>query len=195
MTELLAVILISTILVNNVVLVQLLGDYPLLGVSKKLESTLAMAMVTTFVMSLSSVVSYLLFEWILKPLGAEYLHAFTFVMVIAATAQLTDRVVRKSSPVLYRLLGIFLPLIIVNCAVLGIALLAIKKAVDSVLDAFLYGFGSAIGVSLVMILFSAMHERIAVADVPGPFRGASIGMITAGLMSLALMGFSGLIKV
>lgn len=189
------VILISTILVNNFVLVQFLGLCPFMGVSNKLESAMGMALATTFVLSLSSVLSHLSYEWILKPLDVDYLRTITFILVIAVTVQFTEMVVKKSSPVLYRVLGIFLPLITVNCAVLGVALLTVKKGIDSVLDAFLYGFGAAVGFSLVLILFAAMRERIAVADVPVPFKGASIGMITAGLMSLAFMGFSGLIKL
>lgn len=189
------VILISTILVNNFVLVQFLGLCPFMGVSNKLESAMGMALATTFVLSLSSVLSHLSFEWILKPLEVEYLRTITFILVIAVTVQFTEMVVKKTSPVLYRVLGIFLPLITVNCAVLGVALLTVKKGIDSVLDAFLYGFGAAIGFSLVLVLFAALRERIAVADVPVPFKGASIGMITAGLMSLAFMGFSGLIKL
>lgn len=189
------VILISTILVNNFVLVQFLGLCPFMGVSNKLESAMGMALATTFVLSLSSVLSHLSYEWILKPLEVEYLRTITFILVIAVTVQFTEMVVKKTSPVLYRVLGIFLPLITVNCAVLGVALLTVKKGIDSVLDAFLYGFGAAIGFSLVLVLFAAMRERIAVADVPAPFKGASIGMITAGLMSLVFMGFSGLIKL
>lgn len=189
------VILISTILINNFVLVQFLGLCPFMGVSNKLESAMGMALATTFVLSLSSVLSHLSFEWILKPLGVEYLRTITFILVIAVTVQFTEMVVKKSSPVLYRVLGIFLPLITVNCAVLGVALLTVKKGIDSVLDAFLYGFGAAVGFSLVLVLFAALRERVAVADVPVPFKGASIGMITAALMSLAFMGFSGLIKL
>ncbi len=189
------VILISTILVNNFVLVQFLGLCPFMGVSNKLESAMGMALATTFVLSLSSVLSHLSYEWILKPLEVEYLRTITFILVIAVTVQFTEMVVKKTSPVLYRVLGIFLPLITVNCAVLGVALLTVKKGIDSVLDAFLYGFGAAIGFSMVLVLFAALRERIAVADVPTPFKGASIGMITAGLMSLAFMGFSGLIKL
>lgn len=189
------IILISTILVNNFVLVQFLGLCPFMGVSNKLETALGMSLATTFVLTLSSVLSYLTFNYILEPLGVEYLRTISFILVIAVTVQFTEMVVKKTSPLLYRVLGIFLPLITSNCAVLGVALLTVKKGIDSFLDALLYGFGAAVGFSLVLILFAAMRERIAVADVPTPFKGASIGMITAGLMSLAFMGFSGLIKI
>lgn len=189
------VILISTILVNNFVLVQFLGLCPFMGVSNKLETAMGMSLATTFVLTLSSVLSYLTFTYILEPLDVAYLKTISFILVIAVTVQFTEMVVKKTSPLLYRVLGVFLPLITSNCAVLGVALLTVKKGIDSFLDALLYGFGAAVGFSLVLILFAAMRERIAVADVPLPFKGASIGMITAGLMSLAFMGFSGLIKI
>lgn len=188
-------VLISTILVNNFVLVQFLGLCPFMGVSNKLETAMGMSLATTFVLTLSSVLSYLTYRYILVPLDVTYLRTLSFILVIAVTVQFTEMVVRKTSPLLHRVLGIFLPLITSNCAVLGVALLTVKKDIDTFIDAFLYGFGAALGFSLVLILFAAMRERIAVANVPTPFRGASIGMITAGLMSLAFMGFSGLIRI
>lgn len=188
-------VLISTILVNNFVLVQFLGLCPFMGVSNKLETAIGMSMATTFVLTLSSVLTYLVYTYVLTPLGVEYLKTVSFILVIAVTVQFTETVMRKTSPLLYRVLGIFLPLITVNCAVLGVALLTVKKGIDSVLYAFLYGFGGALGFSLVLVLFAALRERILVADVPAPFKGASIGMITAGLMSLAFLGFSGLIRI
>lgn len=188
-------VLVSTILVNNFVLVQFLGLCPFMGVSNKLEAAMGMSLATTFVLTLSSVLSYLTYAYVLVPLDVAYLKTISFILVIAVTVQFTEMVVRKTSPMLYRVLGIFLPLITSNCAVLGVALLTVKKGIDSFMDAFLYGFGAALGFSLVLVLFAAMRERIAVADVPTPFKGASIGLITAGLMSLAFMGFSGLIKI
>jgi len=187
-------ILVSTILVNNFVLVQFLGLCPFMGVSNKLETAMGMSLATTFVLTLSSVCSYLAFTYLLQPLGLEYLQTITFILVIAVVVQFTELVVRKTSPLLYRLLGIFLPLITTNCAVLGVALLNIKKQ-NGFLESILYGFGAAVGFSLVLILFSAMRERIAVSDVPSPFKGSAIGMITAGLMSLAFMGFTGLVNI
>jgi electron transport complex protein RnfA len=192
MTEYL-LILISTILVNNFVLVQFLGLCPFMGVSGKLETAMGMAMATTFVLTLSALCSYLAFTWMLQPLGLEFLQTITFILVIAVVVQFTEMVMRKTSPVLYRVLGIFLPLITTNCAVLGVALLNIKKQ-NGLIESILYGFGGAVGFSLVLILFSAMRERINVADVPKPFKGSAIGMITAGLMSLAFMGFTGLVN-
>ncbi|MGC3872873.1 electron transport complex subunit RsxA [Halomonas sp. GXIMD04776] len=187
-------ILVSTVLVNNFVLVQFLGLCPFMGVSNKLESAMGMAMATTFVLTLSSIVSYLTFHYLLVPLGLEYLRIIAFIMVIAAVVQFTEMMVRKTSPLLYQVLGIFLPLITTNCAVLGVALLSLNRQ-SSFMEATLYGFGAAVGFSLVLILFAAMRERLAVADVPRPFRGAAIAMITASLMSLAFMGFSGLVQV
>ncbi len=185
-------ILIGTVLVNNFVLVQFLGLCPFMGVSKKRETAMGMALATTFVLTLSSVCSYLVNEYILAPLGVEYLRTISFILVIAGVVQLTEMIVHKASPLLYEVLGIYLPLITTNCAVLGVALLNVREQ-NSFLESAVYGFGAAVGFSLVMILFSAMRERIAVADVPAAFQGAPIGLITAGLMSLAFMGFAGLV--
>lgn len=191
MTEYL-LILVSTILVNNFVLVQFLGLCPFMGVSNKLETAMGMSFATTFVLTLSSVCAYLVYTYVLLPFDLAYLQTISFILVIAVVVQFTELVVRKTSPLLYRVLGIFLPLITTNCAVLGVALLNIKKQ-NGFIESILYGFGAAIGFSLVLILFSAMRERLAFADVPSPFKGSAIGMITAGLMSLAFMGFTGLV--
>ncbi|MGA7981367.1 MAG: electron transport complex subunit RsxA [Chromatiaceae bacterium] len=187
-----ALILIGTILVNNFVLVKFLGLCPFMGVSKKLETAVGMAFATTFVLTLSGVVSWLVNEYLLVPLGIEYLRIIAFILVIAAVVQFTETVMHKTSPVLYQLLGIFLPLITTNCAVLGVALLN-QQEKRTFVESALYGFGAALGFSLVLILFAAIRERVAVADVPAPFQGAAIALITAGLMSLAFMGFSGLV--
>ena len=187
-------ILVSTILVNNFVLVQFLGLCPFMGVSSKLETAMGMSLATTFVLTLSSVCSYLTYEFILEPLDITYLKTISFILVIAVVVQFTEMFVRKASPVLYKVLGVFLPLITTNCAVLGVALLNIKKENDFIESVF-YGFGAAVGFSLVLILFAAMRERIAVSDEPMPFQGAAIGMITAGLMALAFMGFTGLVTL
>ena len=187
-------ILVSTVLVNNFVLVQFLGLCPFMGVSNKLESAMGMSLATTFVLTLSSIVSYLTFHYLLAPLGLEYLRTIAFIMVIAVVVQFTEIMVRKTSPLLYQVLGIFLPLITTNCAVLGVALLSLNRQ-SSFMEATLFGFGAAVGFSLVLVLFAAMRERLMLADVPRPFRGAAIAMITASLMSLAFMGFSGLVQV
>jgi electron transport complex protein RnfA len=186
-------ILISTVLVNNFVLVQFLGLCPFMGVSNKLETAMGMSLATTFVLTLSSVCSYLVYTYLLVPFELIYLQTVSFIFVIAVVVQFTEMVVHKTSPMLYKLLGIFLPLITTNCAVLGVALLNIRKQNDFI-ESIGYGFGAAVGFSLALILFSAIRERIAVADVPVVFKGPAIGMITAGLMSLAFMGFAGLVQ-
>ncbi|MDG1773087.1 MAG: electron transport complex subunit RsxA [Oceanicoccus sp.] len=187
-----SLLLIGAILVNNFVLVQFLGLCPFMGVSNKLETAIGMSSATTFVLTLASIVSWMTYEWLLLPLGLEYLKTISFILVIAVVVQFTEMVVRKTSPILYKVLGVFLPLITTNCAVLGVALLNINKQ-HTFVESALYGFGAALGFSLVLVLFAAMRERLAVADVPDPFKGAAIGMITAGLMSLAFMGFAGLV--
>ncbi len=189
----LALILISTILVNNFVLVKFLGLCPFMGVSRKLETATGMGLATTFVLTLSSVCSYLVESYILAPLGLEYLRTIAFILTIAVVVQFTEMVVHKTSPVLYQVLGIFLPLITTNCAVLGVALLNVQEK-NGFLESAVYGFGAAVGFSLVLSLFAAIRERVAVADVPVAFRGPAIALVTAGLMSLAFMGFAGLIK-
>lgn len=192
MTEFL-LLLISTVLVNNFVLVKFLGLCPFMGVSSKLETAIGMSLATTFVLTLASLCSYLVDHYLLEPLDLLYLRTLTFILVIAVVVQFTEMVVHKTSPTLYRLLGIFLPLITTNCAVLGVALLNVN-ARHNFINSVVYGFGAAVGFSLVLILFAAMRERLAAADVPVPFKGAAIAMITAGLMSLAFMGFTGLVK-
>jgi electron transport complex protein RnfA len=186
-------ILVSTVLVNNFVLVQFLGLCPFMSVSRKVETATGMALATTFVLTLSSVSSYLVNEYLLIPLGIEYLRIIAFILVIAAVVQFTEMVVHKTSPLLYQVLGIFLPLITTNCAVLGVALLNVQKQ-HSFIESALYGFGASVGFSLVLIMFASMRERLTVADVPTPFKGAAIAMITAGLMSMAFMGFTGLVR-
>ncbi|MFT0213785.1 electron transport complex subunit RsxA [Pseudomonas sp. F1_0610] len=194
MSELL-LILISAILVNNFVLVQFLGLCPFMGVSKKIETAIGLSLATTFVLTIAAICSYLVQNYILKPLDLEFLRTISFILVIAVVVQFTEMVVNKTSPVLYRVLGIFLPLITTNCIVLGVALLNANHSEYTFLTASLNGFAAGIGFSLVLVLFAAMRERIAIADVPKPFQGSAIAMITAGLMSLAFMGFSGLIKL
>lgn len=193
MTEYL-LILVSTILVNNFVLVQFLGLCPFMGVSNKLETAIGMSAATTFVLTLASVCSYLIYTYLLIPLELVYLKTISFILVIAVVVGFTELAIKKASPLLYRVLGIFLPLITTNCAVLGVALLNTKSN-NSFVESILYGFGAAVGFSLVMVLFAAMRERIAVANVPKAFQGSAIAMVTAGLMSLAFLGFTGLVNI
>lgn len=189
-----ALILVSTVLVNNFVLVKFLGLCPFMGVSRKLETAMGMSLATTFVLTLSSVFSYIINQYMLTPLGLEYLRTIAFIMNIAVVVNFTEMLVHKTSPVLHNVLGIFLPLITTNCAVLGVALLNVQQS-HGFLESAFYGFGAAVGFSLVLILFAGVRERLEAADVPKPFRGAAIGLITAGLMSLAFMGFAGLVNV
>ncbi|MBI5429110.1 MAG: electron transport complex subunit RsxA [Nitrosomonadales bacterium] len=191
MTEYL-LILLATVFVNNIVMVKILGLCPFMGVSKKLEASIGMGAATTFVLTLASGSSYLINEYLLGP-ELSYLTTLSFIVVIAGIVQFTEMVVAKTSPVLYQVLGIYLPLITTNCAVLGIPLLNVQ-AKHNFMESIFFGMGGALGFTLVMVLFAGLRERMEGADVPVIFKGSAIAMITAGLMSLSFMGFSGLIK-
>lgn len=184
-------IVIGAVLVNNVVLVRILGLCPFMGVSKKLETAVGMGAATTFVLTLGAGSSYLIDHYLLQPFGLDYLRTLSFIVVIAAIVQFTELVVQKSSPLLHQVLGIYLPLITTNCAVLGVPLLNVGLK-HNFLQSLLFGFGSAVGFTLALVLFASIRERLDGADVPLPFKGTAIAMITAGLMSLAFMGFAGL---
>lgn len=184
-------VLLGTALVNNVVLVKFLGLCPFMGVSNKLDTAVGMGLATTFVLTLASATSWILEHLVLAPLGLGFLRILSFILVIAAVVQFTELVVHKTSPVLYSLLGIYLPLITTNCAVLGIALLNVQED-NGFLQSLVYGLGSALGFTLVMVVFAGMRERLALAQVPASFAGAPIAFIAAGLLSLAFMGFAGL---
>ena len=190
----LVVILISTVLVNNFVLVRFLGLCPFLGVSRNLEAATGMSLATAFVLTLSSATAYLLHSYILVPLELEYLRTLTFILVIAASVQFTEIMVRRLSPLLDQVLGIYIPLIATNCAVLGVALLNVQQAQGFVQSVF-YGFGASAGFALVLVMFAAIRERLEAADIPAPFRGTAIALMTAGMMSLAFMGFSGMARL
>lgn len=192
MTEYL-LIFVSTVLVNNFVLVKFLGLCPFMSVSSKLETATGMGLATTFVLTLSSISSYLVNQYLLVPLELEFLRTIAFILIIAGVVQFTEMVVHKTSPMLYQMLGIFLPLITTNCAVLGVALLNVQQENGFIASA-VYGFGAAVGFSLVLVLFAAIRERVVAADVPETFQGAPIAFITAGIMALAFMGFAGLVK-
>jgi len=187
-------LLVGTVFVNNIVLVKFLGLCPFMGVSRKVETAIGMSAATTFVLTLSAILSFMINSWILAPLGLEFLRTIAFIIAIAAVVNFTELVVHKTSPLLYNVLGIFLPLITTNCAVLGVALINVQEA-NNFMQSAIFGFGAALGFSIVLVLFAAMRERVNVADVPVPFQGAAIGLVTAGLMSLAFMGLSGLVKV
>ena len=186
-------ILIGTVLVNNIVLVKILGLCPFMGVSKKLEASIGMAGATAFVLSIGSMTSWGITHYLLEPNGLEYLRTLSFIVIIAGVVQFTEMVMEKNFPPLYQALGIFLPLITTNCAVLGIPLLNAQSS-HSFMESLFFGMGGAIGFSLVLILFASMRERLEAADVPIALKGSAIAMVTAALMSLAFMGFAGLDK-
>jgi len=190
----LILILIGTVLVNNFVLARFLGLCPFMGVSRNLEAATGMSLATAFVLTLSSAASYLLHEYLLVPLDLEYLRTISFILVIAASVQFTEIMVRRFSPLLDQVLGIFIPLIATNCAVLGVALLNVQQAKGFVESVF-FGLGASMGFALVLVLFGAIRERLEASDIPRPFRGTAIALMTAGIMSLAFMGFSGMARL
>ena len=191
MTNNYLLIIISTVLVNNIVLTKILGLCPFMGVSKKLETSISMSAATAFVLTIGSMSSWAINHYLLEPNDLVYLRTLTFIVVIAAVVQFTEMLMEKNFPFLYRMLGIFLPLITTNCAVLGIPLLN-AQASHTLLESAFFGFGGAIGFSIVLILFASLRERLDGANVPLPFKGTAIAMTTAGLMSLGFMGFIGL---
>lgn len=183
-------IFISAIFVNNIVLSQFLGICPFLGVSKKVDTALGMGAAVAFVLTLATVVTFLLQEHVLVPLHIEYLQTISFILVIAALVQMVEIVLKKISPSLYQALGIFLPLITTNCAVLGVAILVIQKQF-TLIESVVYALSTAIGFALALVVFAGLREQLALVNVPKGMRGMSIVLITAGLLSLAFMGFSG----
>jgi len=184
-------LLLSTALVNNVVLVKFLGLCPFMGVSRSMDSALGMGMATTFVITLASAAAWMLEHWLLAPFGLGYLRILCFVLVIASAVQFVELVVKKSAPALHQALGIYLPLITTNCAVLGIALLTVQEKMGFA-RTLAHGFGSALGFTLVLLMFAGLRERLALARVPAAFAGAPASFVLASLLSLAFMGFSGL---
>ena len=189
----LILLFVGVVFVNNFVLARFLGICPFLGVSKQTETALGMGFAVVFVMTVASVVTWVIHQAILEPFDIEYLQTIAFILVIAALVQLVEIVMQKVSPLLYQALGIYLPLITTNCAVLGVAILNIQKQ-QSFLETLFFGFGASVGFTLALVLFSGLRERLALADVPKAFSGTAIALITAGLLSLAFMGFSGLVK-
>ena len=185
-------IVIGAIFVNNVVLSQFLGICPFLGVSSKVETSMGMGAAVTFVMALSSVVVWLIQTYILAPLGIEFMQTIVFILVIAALVQMVEIVLKKVSPSLYQALGIFLPLITTNCAVLGVALLMVQKEYG-LLEGLVYSVSTALGFALALVLFAGMRERLEFEEVPKAFQGVPIALITAALLAMAFMGFSGLV--
>ncbi len=184
--------LISTVLVNNVVLVRFLGLCPFMGISTKLDPSISMGAATTLVMTLGGASSWMLEHWVLQPLDVGYIRILAYIVVIAGMVQLLEIVLRKTSPSVYRALGIYLPLITTNCAVLGVPLIS-EREHHTLLEATLFGFGSALGFSLIMCIFAGLRERLARCNVPANFAGPPIAFVTAGILALSFMGFGGLI--
>lgn len=189
----LLLILVGAVFVNNFVLARFLGICPFLGVSKKVETALGMGMAVTFVMTIAAVVTWFVQYFVLIPFGIEYLQTIAFILIVASLVQMVEMVVQKTSPALYQALGIFLPLITTNCAVLGLAVLNIQKGYSFV-ESIVFAIGAALGFTLAMVLFAGLRERIDLCPVPRSFRGTAIALVTAGLLSLAFMGFAGLVK-
>jgi electron transport complex protein RnfA len=189
----LALIILATVLVNNFVLVKFLGLCPLLGASTRIDTAFGMSLATTFVLTVAAGISYLVDTLLLIPYDLEYLRLIAFIVIIAASVQLTEMFVRQSSPLLHEVLGVYLPLITTNCAVLGVALLNSRQS-DSFVEALAYGVGAGLGFCLVMVLFAGLRERLDAADVPAPFRGPAIALVTAGMMSMAFIGFTGMLR-
>ena len=192
MTDLILII-IATVLVNNFVLTKFLGLCPFLGASNRYETAFGMALATTFVLTVASGLSYLINRYLLIPTGTEYLRLLTFILIIAGAVQFTELIIRRSSPMLHQVLGLFLPLITTNCAVLGIALLNVQQS-NSLLQALAYGLGGGLGFGLVITLFAGLRERAESGDAPAAFRGAAISLITASFMALGFMGFAGMVR-
>ncbi|MBR5657264.1 MAG: electron transport complex subunit RsxA [Prevotella sp.] len=183
-------IFISAIFVNNIILSQFLGICPFLGVSKKVDTSLGMGAAVAFVMTLATIVTWLIQMYVLNPLGLQYLQTLAFILVIASLVQMVEIILKKVSPALYQALGIFLPLITTNCAVLGVAILVIQKDFN-LLQSVVYALSTAIGFALALVVFAGLREQMELADIPKGMRGVAIVLVTAGLLSLAFMGFSG----
>ncbi len=190
MTDLILII-VATVLVNNFVLTRFLGLCPFLGASNRFEVAVGMSLATTFVLTVASGLSYLVNTYILVPTDTTWLRLLAFILIIAGAVQFTELVIRRSSPLLHQVLGIFLPLITTNCAVLGIALLNVQAS-QNLVQALAYGLGGGLGFSLVIALFAGLRERTTTADVPAAFQGPAIALITAAFMALGFMGFSGM---
>ncbi|MEZ4809500.1 MAG: RnfABCDGE type electron transport complex subunit A [Allomuricauda sp.] len=187
------IILISAVFVNNIVLSQFLGICPFLGVSNKVSTSIGMAGAVLFVMTIATTVTYMLHQYVLVPAGLDYLRTITFILVIAALVQMVEIVLKKVSPPLYQALGVFLPLITTNCAVLGVAILALGMENGSLLKAVFFAFSSSLGFGLALIVFASIREYLELADIPEGMKGVPINLLVAGLLSLAFLGFAGLV--
>ena len=184
-------IFITAIFVNNIVLSQFLGICPFLGVSKRIDSALGMGAAVTFVMTLSTIVTYLLQTYLLMPLGLDYMQTIVFILVIAALVQLLEIIIKKIAPALYQALGVFLPLITTNCTILGVALIVIQKNM-TLLESTVYAISTALGFTLALVLFAGMREQMSLSSIPKSMQGTPIALVAAGLLAMAFMGFSGI---
>ena len=186
-------IIIGTVLVNNFVLARFLGICPFLGVSKKIETAIGMGMAVVFVITMAATITWLIFMYILVPFKITYMQTIAFILVIAALVQFVEMVIQKTSPSLYQALGIYLPLITTNCCVLAVAVLTVQQSF-TFLETIVFAFGASVGFALALILFAGIRERLSLSEIPKPFEGTAIALITAGLLSLAFLGFAGLVK-
>jgi len=183
---------IAAVFVNNIVLAQFLGICPFLGVSKKIDTAIGMGAAVTFVLTLSTIVTYLTQIYVLNPLGLGFLQTLSFILIIAALVQMVEIILKKTSPGLYQALGVFLPLITTNCCVLGVAILVIQKDYN-LLESVVFAFSTAIGFSLALVLFAGIREQLSLSNIPKGLQGFPIALITAGLLAMAFMGFAGLV--
>lgn len=186
-------LLIGTVLVNNVVLVRFLGLCPFMGVSGKIDTSIGMSVATTFVMSVACASSWLLENFVLEPMGIGFLRILSYILIIAGVVQFTEIALKKLSPSLHRSLGIYLPLITTNCAILGVPLISVREQ-QSFSQALVFGFGSALGFCLIMFIFAGLRERMALANVPKVFAGPPVALVTAGLLAMTFLGFGGLVQ-
>lgn len=185
-------IIISAIFVNNIILAQFLGICPFLGVSSKVDTSIGMGAAVTFVMAIASLAAYLLQHYVLVPFGIEYMQTIVFILVIASLVQMVEIILKKVSPALYQALGVFLPLITTNCAVLGVAILLVQKEYN-LLQSVVFSISSAIGFTLAIVLFAGIREKLELEDLPKAMKGVPVALVTAGILAMAFMGFSGLV--
>ena len=184
-------IIVSSIFINNIIFAKFLGCCPFMGVSKKIDSSLGMGMAVTFVITIASGITWLVYTFVLKPFGLEYLQTIAFILIIASLVQFVEMAIQKTSPSLYKALGVFLPLITTNCAVLGVAILNIQAGYNFI-ETIVNGFGVAVGFSLALLLLAGIREKLEYANIPKNFKGVPIAFVTAGLLAMAFMGFSGM---
>jgi electron transport complex protein RnfA len=185
-------LMVSAILVNNILLLRFLGNCPFLGVSRRMDTATGMGLAVIFVMTLAGMITWLVYSYLLVPLALEYLRTIAFILVIATLVQFVEMVVQKTAPPLYEALGIYLPLITTNCAVLGVAIINIDERYE-LITAIFFSFASACGFALALVLMAGLRERFALVAIPKPFEGTAIGLVTAGLIALAFSGFAGLV--